>query len=128
MNATAENTESSGEEFILTPTVLLRLIEARVGEYTEERVELVTAGSGTEEALIVFRNPEEAEKFRKTTGKYSAAEGFRRIGMGLEAIKAVFEKWGLRYVHMPEAWGESGVVDTFEADSFVRMLEESPRV
>jgi len=123
-NMTAEREQ----ELTIRPTVLLRYAFERVGEYMEERIYLVTAEPGSEEeALIVFRNPEDVEKFREGVGKYSAAEGFQLIGMGLEAIKAVLGKWGLRYVHMPEAWGEGWMVDTFKADSFVRILEESPR-
>jgi hypothetical protein len=127
MNASPENTEGGGtEEFSIRPTVIMRHAYEEVGEYTEERAYLVTAECETErEALIVFRNPEDARKFQEDAGKYSADEGFKLIGMSEKAIAAVLKKWGIRWVHMPKKWGSDDEVWTFEGESFVRMLEES---
>lgn len=108
----------SESTFVLAPTVILRLdAEGTLG--------VVTAGEGPKEALIVFRGPEDARGYQRTTGKHTEAEGFKLIGMGEEALVALLDKLGLSMVAMPEPWtgDASSRVDLFSRENFLRFLE-----
>ncbi len=110
---------ASEATFTLAPTVILRLdAEGTLG--------VVTAGEGPEEALLVFRGPEDARGYQRTTGKHATAEGFQLIGMGEEAVAALLDKHGLSWVLMPEPWtgDASSGVDLFTRENFIRFLEE----
>ncbi|MDP9474806.1 MAG: hypothetical protein M3R38_03800 [Actinomycetota bacterium] len=112
----------TAEEIAVHPTVILR-----VGD---TGFDVVTAGKGEREALIVFRGPEDAQAFRDKTGKAAAAEGYELIGINPEALASLVAKLGVRLVVMPESpytGGEEGGVDTFDAGDFVAMLAESER-
>jgi hypothetical protein len=112
-------TAAAGDTFAFSPTVLVRL--------DGDAVEVVTAGGGADEALIVFRGFGDARAFQAGNPRYSGAEGFLAIGMEREAVAAVLGKHGLGWVHMPEAWtGEKGAgVDSFTAANFLGLLEAS---
>ena len=91
---------------------------------------MVTVGEGKDEALLVFRGPEDAWDYQRTTGKHTAEEGFMVLGLGDEALTAMLDKHGLSWVAMPEPWtGEAGSgVDLFRRESFLGMLAEFPLV
>jgi hypothetical protein len=108
------------DTFVITPTVLALKESGRFGFIT------VAQGSD-EEALVVFRGPEEVRKYQDYSGKHTAEEGFEAICMGPSEIAATLEEIGIRYVVMPEPWvGGHGGVDWFEANRFLQLLEESP--
>ncbi len=115
-----ETTTTETEEFVLIPTVIVRVEGNDFG--------VVTTGKGEDEALIVFRGPEDAHKYQEQTGKYAAEEGFKLIGMDEEALAALLETQGIGLVAMPEPWvGGDASVDLFSASNFLRMLQEAPR-
>jgi hypothetical protein len=104
--------------FLLAPTVSVRL-EA-------ESYSVVTAREG--EALIVFRGPEDARAYQRTSGKHTEAEGFIVLGLSDRALAAMLDKHALSWVVMPEPWtGDSSAgSDLFTRDNFMRLLAECP--
>ena len=117
-----ENRRGEGDTFLITPTILLR-----VNVY-EDRMDFVTTEPGTDrEALIVFRNPEDAAKFQEDTGKFTEEEGFGRLTVTHKAIANILEMQNIPNVVMPQGWkGGTDEVDRFKGASFVRFLEASP--
>ena len=107
------------EEFTILPTVLIRM--------GAESMEVVTVGQGDREALVVFWSPEDAAGFPEEAGRYTADEGFERVGMGPEALRAVLEDHGLGWVHLAAPSGSDERGALFEAGNFIRLLEESPK-
>ncbi len=116
---------SSGHEaadtFILEPTVLYRMDPERDLQST------ATAPTEIGEALIVFRSEEDAEKFRRDTGRCPASEGFKAVNLGHEEVADVLAMHGLSVVAMPEMWtgDASSYVDVFTRDNFLELLEVS---
>ena len=104
-----------GEEFTILPTVLIRL--------GPESMEVVIIPKDEEEALVVFRGPEDAAGYQEDSGKHTAEEGFELIGMGHEAIAALLEKHNLGWVHLVGPWGSNEEGSLFQAGNFVRFLE-----
>ena len=101
--------------FVVYPTVIV----------DSGTLEVVTAGEGEDEALVVFRGPEDARRFQEHTGRHAPADGYKLIGMTHEAVASLLKRYGLRYVAMPEPWTGEGRVDVFKAGTFIAMLEES---
>ena len=110
---------TDADGFTLTPTVLYRM--------DPERDLLAAATTPTEigEALLVFRSEEDAEAFRRATGRYPASAGFKAASLDQEGISGVLAMHGLDVVAMPEPWTGVGDVDLFEGENFIRLLEES---
>ena len=103
------------EEFTIQPTVLVRRLP--------DRIDVVSAGEGETEGLIVFRGAKGARRYQEYTNKHTAAEGYELLGMDQEGIAALLDFEKIPYVHMPERWiGGNGGVDTFTAENFVRLL------
>ena len=102
----------------IVPTILYRMGRGKL--------EAVTVNREDGHTMIVFRSPEEAERFRQDTGKYPEAEGFKAVSVDHEQLAAFLKVHGCTHVGMPEPWGEGGV-DRFEAADFIGMLEESLR-
>jgi hypothetical protein len=104
----------------LEPTVLYRMDPERDLQST------ATVPTAYGEALIVFRGPEDAQGYQRTTGKHTAEEGFKPVSLSGEEISGVLDIHGLSVVAMPEPWtGEaSSGVDVFARDNFFRFLEE----
>lgn len=110
---------ASEAEFVLAPTVIVRLLPDCLG--------VVTATQDGKEALIVFRGPEDARGYQRTTGKHTEAEGFKLIGMSEEAVVAVLDTHELSWVLMPEPWTGDAVsgVDLFARENFLELLATS---
>ncbi len=108
---------STEEAFALSPTVIVRV--------TPEEIGVVTVGKGHDEALLVFRGPEEARAYQEASGKHVRGIGFEFVGMTREAVRAVLDKHDLSRVAMPEPWTGTGRVDLFTAENFLRLLEEA---
>lgn len=104
---------------VIYPTVLVQVDGDTLGT--------VTAGEGEDEALIVFRGPDDARGFQRSNGRYSAEAGFSVVGMERDAIAALLEKQAIPLVAMPEAWTGSGRVDTFTAANFLELLDTAER-
>ncbi len=104
----------------LAPTVLYRMDPERDLQST------ATVPTEIGEALIVFRGPEDAQGYQRTTGKHTDEEGFQLVGMSEEALAALLDKHGLSWVAMPEPWTgeESSGVDVFARENFFRFLGE----
>lgn len=105
------------DDTIIRPAVLVSLDDA------EGTLGVVTSGKGEDEALIVFRGPEDAWAFQESNDRYSAAEGFSVVGMEPPAISALLDKQGIGNVALPEEWTGSGGVDTFTAANFLKLLD-----
>jgi len=69
---------------------------------------------------------EDAEKFRRDTGRCPASEGFKPVNLSGEEISGVLDMHALSVVAMPEPWTgeESSGVDLFSRENFFRFLEE----
>ena len=109
-------TATREEEFAIYPTV--------IGRAEPDRIGFVTATQDGDEALIVFRSPEEADRFREYTGRYGSEEGYRLLRVDVEEISCVLEVQGLSFVAFPEPWTGYGGIDLFTAENFLRFLEE----
>jgi hypothetical protein len=97
------------------------IIARRDEDADEEHV--MTAPS--ENALIVFRSAREVEKFRASSGRYPASEGFEAIGLDHVGIARACLRHGLERVAMPEPWTGDNAVEFFDVADFVAMLRES---
>ncbi len=107
----------------IRPTVIARPGEAREGTLDV----LAMPYEGGEKALVVFRDADDARAYQDHAGKHTLAEGYKLVAVNVEELTAILEVHELRYVAMPEPWTGEGVVDTFEADSFVVLLKgEAP--
>lgn len=118
-----EQTATARGEFLLAPTVIVRL---EGGTFS-----VVTAGEGEEEALLVFRGPEDARAYQRTSGKHTTEEGFVVLGLVRdEAVAAMLDKHALSWVVMPEPWtGDSSAASAlFTRGNFMRLLAECPEV
>jgi hypothetical protein len=106
------------EEWIrITPT----LIRRGRGEHIELLTVPAGEPEGSERALLVFMNEDQAEAFRAETGTYPASAGFVAEATDLEDLKAMLWAGKLRRVALrgpePEA------VSVLDADTFCEMLE-----
>ena len=108
---------TTGEAFVLSPTVIVRA--------TPEKIGVVTVGKGQGEALLVFRGPEDARAYQEASGKHVRESGFELVGMSREAVAAVLDNHGLSRVAMPEPWTGTARVDLFTAENFLRLLEHA---
>ena len=116
------NEQRSVEEaIIIRPTVLYRAQRSSEEGTTEEAV---TARHLDGHALVLFRNEEEAEKFRADTGKYPQEEGFEAVHVDLMDLARLVVRHDCSHICMPEAWG-AGAVDFFGALEVLTMLKES---
>jgi hypothetical protein len=97
------------------------IIARRDEEADEEHVMYVDS----ENALVVFRSAEEAEKFRASSGRYPASEGFEASGLDHVGVARACVRHGLERVCMPEPWTGESNVEFFDAADFVGMLRES---
>ena len=95
---------------------------------TPQRRAAATTPTEIGEALLVFRGEEDAEAFRRDTGRCPASEGFGAVNLSGEEIADVLAMHGLAIVAMPEPWTGAGGVDLFEGENFIRLLEESTPV
>jgi hypothetical protein len=86
----------------------------------EDRTGVVTANRGEDEILIVFRDPRQGRDFQERT----AAEGCKLIGMSLEALRALLNKYDLGWVAVPDFRTRGHMVDLFTAKVFIEMLAE----
>ena len=108
-------------DVLISPTVLAKLCNP-------DCVAFASVGEGEGLALIVFRSMAEAERFQRATGKHTAGQGFKRVGLDRVSLAHVLEAGAYPLVAMPEApWTGEGGVDAFAAGDFVAMLEESRR-
>ena len=116
-----ENGHNGGDTFLITPTILLRV------NVHEDSMSFVTTETGTDrEALIVFRNPEDAAKLQEDPGKFPKEENFERITVPHKAIANLLEMQNIPNVVMPQGWkGDTDDVDCFKGANFVRFLEGS---
>lgn len=107
----------SEEAILISPTVIVRAAPESIG--------VVTVGKGPDEALLVFRGPEDARAYQEAFGKQDRADGFEIVGMPLEAVEALLERHGLSRVAMPEPWTGTGRADLFSAENFLRLLGDT---
>ncbi len=112
----------SDDTFTVHPTVLYRA----TAPDTLEAAVVDDPDGGERRALLVFRDEEEAEKYRAATGRYPASEGWRPVNLDHRDLANVVAMHGCTHVAMPEPWTGEGAVDFFDAGGFIGMLEASP--
>ena len=102
--------------------IMPTLIRRTRGEHMELLTVPAGATAGSERALLVFMNEEQAEAFRSETGVSPASEGYVAEATDLEDLKAMLRAGDLKLVALrgpePEA------VSELDADTFCEMLEE----
>jgi hypothetical protein len=86
----------------------------------EDHRGVVTADQGEGEALIIFRDLEEARSFQART----ATEACRLVSMSREALQALLLKYDLRWVAVLKPRTEAHVVDLVSTQAFIDMLAE----
>lgn len=109
-----------GGDLVIYPTVIYRIMP------DGDTLAAVVVNTEDGRALCVFRNVEEAEKYRRHTGQYSEEEGFKPIAVDHETLADMLRIHDCTLVAMPEPWSGTGGVDTFTAENFIKMLEQSP--
>ena len=104
----------------VTPTLIRRVLP--------DRIEIAdVASSGIEErALLVFLNEEQAEAFRRETGRFPASEGFIAQATNLEGLKAIQLVW--KFPRVVLRGPEPDTVSEYDADDFMAMLEGAEMV
>jgi hypothetical protein len=107
----------SEDIIILEPTIIRKRALAEDLDY------IMSVPS--ENALVVFRSEDEAEKFRSMSGLHPASEGFEAVRVDERDIGRICVKAGLSSVAMPEPWTGAAGVDFFDAAEFIGMLRES---
>jgi hypothetical protein len=75
-------------------------------------------------ALLVFRNEEEAESWRREWGLYPAEEGFKVLPAEDEMLRDLLQRHGCTQVITPNSWLGEDRADFFTAENFMRILEE----
>lgn len=108
------------DTFVLRPTALLR--------FDGDVLAVATMNADEGQAMLVFRDPDEARKYQEHTGKSLPSEGFKRMQLGEEEIDALLDTNGIGYVAMPEPWTGGGGVDLFTAENFLEFLRTSEEV
>lgn len=104
-------------------------IEPTIIRRRDEEVQVV-ANVPDDNALLVFRNEEDAGRFRATTGRYPADKGYEAVYMDARDLARTCIQHGFTQVCMPGPWTgtrESGA-DFFKAHLFVKMLVDSVAV
>ena len=76
--------------------------------------------------LLVFLNEEQAEAFRRETGRFPASEGFIAQATNLEGLKAIQLVW--KFPRVVLRGPESDTVSEYDADEFMAMLEGAEMV
>jgi hypothetical protein len=103
----------------VTPTLIRRVLP--------DRIELADVpGEGGQRALLVFLNEEQAEAFRRETGRFPASEGFVAQATNLEGLKAIQLVW--KFPQVALRGPEPDTVSEYDADYFMAMLEGAERV
>lgn len=104
----------------VTPTLIRRVLP--------DKIEIADVPSARAEgrALLVFMNEEQAEAFRRETGRFPASEGFIAQATSLEGLKAIQLVW--KFARVALRGPEPEAVSEYSADEFIAMLEEFPPV
>jgi hypothetical protein len=112
--------ENMQETIQVTPTLIRRVLP--------DKIEIAdVASSGAEErALLVFLNEEQAEAFRRETGRFPASEGFVAQATNLEGLKAIQLVW--KFPRVVLRGPESDTVSEYDAGEFMAMLEAAEMV
>lgn len=80
---------------------------------------------GDARALVVCRSEEDARAFMESAG-YTEEDGYKPANVDHEELRVLLNACcGRDQVAMPEAWTGSGLVNFFNAEGFVKMLEDS---
>ena len=74
----------------IRPTILCRLDRGTLAT--------VTADAGDGRTMIVFRDEEEAERFRAATGRYPESEGFKPVALSHKHLEDVIGMLGCSHV------------------------------
>jgi hypothetical protein len=103
----------------------IRIMPTLIRRTRGEHIELlsVPAGEpeGSERALLVFMDEDQAEAFRAETGVYPASQGYVAEATDLEDIKAMLRAGDLTLVALRGP--EPKAVSVLDADTFCEMLE-----
>jgi hypothetical protein len=108
------------ETIQVTPTLIRRVLP--------DKIEIADVASSVAEgrALLVFLNEEQAEAFRRDTGRFPASEGFVAQATNLEGLKAIQLVWKFERVVLRGP--EPDTVSEYDADEFMAMLEGAEMV
>ena len=106
------------DEELITPTVV------RATDSDGVRLVETPVPGGDARALVVCRSEEDARAFMESAG-YTEEGGYKPTSVGHEELRVLLNACGLDQVAMPEPWTGSGLVNFFDAEGFVKMLEDS---
>jgi hypothetical protein len=104
----------------VTPALIRRVLPGKI--------EIADAPSEGAEgrALLVFINEDQAEAFRRETGRFPASEGFIAQATNLAGLKAIQLVW--KFPRVVLCGPEPDIVSYFEAGDFMAMLEAAEMV
>jgi hypothetical protein len=119
---TNETTPTIKEPIYIRPAVLCRVSQVEEGV----KVESVTIDRGSVHALLVFRNEEEAEEYRREYDIYPEEEGFKVLPAEDDTLRYLLELHQCTHVVTPVSWlGDEGS-DLYTAENFMWLLEGAP--
>jgi hypothetical protein len=103
----------------VTPTLIRRVLP--------DKIEIADVPSADgQRALLVFIDDEQAEAFRRETGRFPAPEGFVAQATSLEGLKAIQLVW--RFPRVAMRGPEPDVLSEYDTGDFMAMLEGAEMV
>jgi hypothetical protein len=105
--------------YTITPHIIERWVIA-------DKVEVASV-PGPEDgcpALLMFTDEDEAERFRRETGRYPADAGCEVVYVDLDGLRNLIHTWGYRSVAVV-GLEPDGRADFFDAETFCELLEDA---
>jgi hypothetical protein len=115
------NEHTIPEAIYAAPAVVCRFTLSR----EELKIEAATVEHEEGRALLVFRNEEEAESWRREWGLYPAEEGFKVLPAEDEMLRDLLQRHGCTQVITPNSWLGEDRADFFTAENFMKILESA---
>jgi hypothetical protein len=118
---TNETTPAIEEPIYIRPAVLCRISLTK----EEIKIESVTIDRESVHALLVFRNEEEAEEYRREYGIYPEAAGFKVLPAEDDTLRYLLELHHCTHVVTLISWLGEESSDLFTTENFMRILDSS---
>jgi hypothetical protein len=118
---TNETTIPDEHAIYASPAILCRVYRVPEGA----RVETATIENEDGRALVVFRNEEEAEDWRRLYGRFPAEEGFKPYPADDDALRMFIDMHECTHVVLLNSWLGEDSADFYDAEDVMGLFEES---
>ena len=118
---TNETSSTIEEPIYVAPAILCRVYPVPEGA----RVETATVENEDGRALVVFRNEQEAEDWRRFHGRFPVEEAFKPYPADDNALRMFIEMHGCTQVVTPNSWVGEDRADFFTVENFMKLLDSS---